>query len=65
MDPQTLAVPVATLRQLLARCRQALPPSVPWSEAKQRMDDAAHTACRDALKEIQTELEDLLPELKP
>ncbi len=60
MDPETIAVPTGTLRLLLARCRQALPPKIDWSEAKQRMDDAAHTACRDALKEIQAELRDIL-----
>ena len=60
MDPERIAVPTGTLQLLLARCNQALPPKIPWSEAKQRMDEAAHTACRDALQEIRTELKDIL-----
>ena len=59
-DPETIAVRSGTLQLLLARCTAALPPKVPWSEAKQRMDDAAHLACRDALGEIRSELEDIL-----
>lgn len=60
MDPVSISVPEGKLQLLLDRCIKALPPSIPWSEARQRMDEAAHRACRDALGEIRAELEDIL-----
>lgn len=59
-EPETIAVPAGTLRLMLARARAGLNPNVPWSESAARMTQSALSQRKDALGEIQAELEEIL-----
>lgn len=61
--PESITIPTGALHLILARCRRALPPTIPWSESRERMESAAHKACRDTLKDIEADLEALLDPL--
>lgn len=59
-DPLTVAVPVATLRQLLAKCRKGITPMVGWSDSKPLMDASAMRLRGEVLEEIEQTLEPLI-----
>jgi hypothetical protein len=60
--PDTIPVPVGVLQLILAACRHGLAPKIHWSEDRGRMDRAAMGLRGEALKEIEAQVEELLPE---
>jgi hypothetical protein len=65
LEPETIAVPVGTLRLLLARARAGETPRIAWQDSREAMVTAAMEARRSALQDIAEEIEALLPELAP
>ena len=65
LEPETIAVPIGTLRLLLAQARAGITPRVAWQDSREAMISAAMEARRSALVAIESELEDLLPDLQP
>lgn len=61
----SIAVPVSVLRQILAECRRGISPLIHWSESRPNMDHEAMTKRKEALQNIQDEVEALLPKDLP
>ena len=58
----TIPVPSGTLRLILAHCRDGISPRIHWSESRPEMDQQAMRRRKVALEEIQSQVEELLPE---
>ena len=61
MSQDTVAVPVATLREILSRCVAGISPTVQWSESRPEMDQQAMRRRKEALQDIKDQVEELLP----
>lgn len=60
--PETIPVPLSTLREFLRLATEGAAPRVVWNEARARMDESAMRRRGEIFHELIEELETLIPE---
>ena len=61
-QPETIPVPLATLREFLRLAIEGAAPRIQWNEARARMDESAMRRRGEIFRELIEELETLIPE---